>query len=279
MKYFYYPVKLARWNIFDETKGEGDVVDFYATKATNIGDKCFLYVGNNEFERQQGIYAYGIVIEVGVENKTSKKYCLIKIEKIQYDKPLINFEECKELIIPFRGKHIIDLDKVEQLLHYLNLDNNMEFLDSNKLKIYLNNNKCKPNVTSYKKQPQIKRNIKKDEKGKSRYPLNVQVSANALFLANYKCEINGKHETFIRKKDGTNYTETHHLIPLSKHVEFENSLDVEENIISLCSNCHNLLHYGKGFEPFLKKLYEERKELLKSVELEITYEKLLSYYQ
>ena len=54
-----------------------------------------------------------------------------------------------------------------------------------------------------------------------------------------------------------------------------------ENIVSLCSHCHNLLHYGRleDKKPILEKLYNERKEALSSVGLEITFEKLLEYYE
>lgn len=43
-----------------------------------------------------------------------------------------------------------------------------------------------------------------------------------------------------------------------------------QNIVSLCSHCHNLLHYGR-FEdkkPILEKLYNERKEALKECGIE-----------
>ena len=54
-----------------------------------------------------------------------------------------------------------------------------------------------------------------------------------------------------------------------------------ENIVSLCSHCHNLLHYGK-FEdkkPILEKLFNERKEALRTVGLDITLETLEAYYK
>lgn len=67
-------------------------------------------------------------------------------------------------------------------------------------------------------------------------------------------------------------------MPLEYSDQFDISLDVEENIVSLCSNCHNLLHYGKDFEPLLLKLYEERKELLSHVGIAISYEELVEMY-
>lgn len=61
--------------------------------------------------------------------------------------------------------------------------------------------------------------------------------------------------------------------------KFDVSLDVEENIVSLCSNCHNHIHYGQGASELLTKLYYERKEALNSVGLNISLEELLSYYE
>lgn len=58
--------------------------------------------------------------------------------------------------------------------------------------------------------------------------------------------------------------EPYHLIPISKYKDFDYkncSLDTMENIVSLCSHSHNLLHYGK-FEDknlFLKNYLMKEK--------------------
>ncbi|HFC9836551.1 TPA: HNH endonuclease, partial [Klebsiella pneumoniae] len=93
------------------------------------------------------------------------------------------------------------------------------------------------------------------------YPRSKSVSKNALNKADYKCEINCDHPTFRRRNSPLNYTEPHHIVPMSKQDYFENSLDVEENIISLCCNCHKQIHLGKGFEDMLRKIYAERKDV------------------
>lgn len=56
------------------------------------------------------------------------------------------------------------------------------------------------------------------------------------------------------------------------------SLDIEENIVSLCSNCHNQIHYGEGAGKIIEDLYEQRKEELEKVGLKIEKEVLLSLY-
>lgn len=104
------------------------------------------------------------------------------------------------------------------------------------------------------------------------------VAANALCNADYKCEVCATHETFIRKSNGKPYTEPHHLIPMEFQKDFNVSLDVENNIVSLCSNCHNMLHYGADIENILRLLYEKRKDLLKIIGVDIEFEELKKYY-
>ena len=105
-------------------------------------------------------------------------------------------------------------------------------------------------------------------------------AADALEYAHYQCEFNRSDRTFLRKS-GKAYTEPHHLIPISRYRDFEYSLDVMENIVSLCSHCHNLLHYGR-FEdkaPVLEKLYSERIAALRTCGLDLTLDQLMSYYK
>ena len=108
-----------------------------------------------------------------------------------------------------------------------------------------------------------------------------QIAANALSNARYKCEYDSSDKTFLRKKSGKPYTEPHHLIPISRYKDFSYSVDVEENIVSLCSHCHNLLHYGRQVdkEPLLRKLYSDRIAGLSASGLYLTFEQLVSYYE
>lgn len=115
-------------------------------------------------------------------------------------------------------------------------------------------------------------------KGIKVYKRNRQVSINALGIAEFKCEINEEHKTFIRKSDGTRYVESHHLIPMSFQDDFDNSLDIEENIVSLCSSRHNEIHYGENSKSLIEQMFEQRKNLLSYKGLTITLEKLISYY-
>ena len=114
--------------------------------------------------------------------------------------------------------------------------------------------------------------------GRKYYRHSIDVAENALSYADFKCEINPDHATFIRRKTGQPYTEAHHLIPMSKQPAFNVSLDVEENVVSLCSNCHNRIHYGKDADELIKYLFEKRQKELEKVGIEITIQDLLGMY-
>ena len=123
-----------------------------------------------------------------------------------------------------------------------------------------------------------------EHKGRMVPARNRQRAQRALALSNYMCEVGG-HETFVRKSNGLPYTEPHHLIPLQFDDLFEKSLDVEANIVSLCSNCHNKIHYGADIEGMIRELWERRKDQIKAAGLgvmkngvELTVEILLSFY-
>lgn len=105
------------------------------------------------------------------------------------------------------------------------------------------------------------------------------MAAYALKNAQHKCENNIQHECFTRRSNGMPYTEVHHLAPLCYYDDFENvSLDVPENIVSLCSNCHNEIHYGKNADQLITTLYNERKAKLLAAGIDISLDELLNMY-
>ena len=144
---------------------------------------------------------------------------------------------------------------------------------------FINTHHAKKNYQfEYNNDPEMRREPKVLNQGVSVYPRDKQKSINAIVHSQYKCEINPQHETFNKKSDGLPYLEAHHLIPMSQQDEFEYSLDVEENIVALCSNCHNEIHYGEQANVLIKQLYHNRIELLKKKKIDVSLEKLLSYY-
>jgi len=66
----------------------------------------------------------------------------------------------------------------------------------------------------------------------------------ALENASYLCQIDSRHHTFKSEVTGKNFVEAHHFIPMKVQGQFESSLDVPGNIISLCPNCHRMIHHA-----------------------------------
>ncbi len=99
----------------------------------------------------------------------------------------------------------------------------------------------------------------------TRYRRNPQKAQNALNKADYRCEVDPNHQTFIAKASGRRFVEAHHLIPLSKQDGYLVSLDVEANIIALCPNCHKKIHLGEISErnAMQRGLIEKRKDRLR----------------
>jgi predicted HNH restriction endonuclease len=129
----------------------------------------------------------------------------------------------------------------------------------------------------YKATP-IEKPVAIQSSGRITYKRDPIVSKRALARAEFKCEISENHPSFLRRLTNQQYTEPHHLIPMSQQGEFDYSLDVEANIVSLCSNCHNQIHYGEGSAEMIKSLFEKRKGELKKATVDITLEALLAIY-
>ena len=117
------------------------------------------------------------------------------------------------------------------------------------------------------------------ENGHKIYPRKREVALKAMKNADYCCELNPQHESFVRKNSNTKYMEPHHLIPMSQSEHFEYTLDTPSNIICLCSNCHNEIHYGKNSEYLIEKLFVDRKERLERAKIPISFERLKKMYR
>ena len=100
--------------------------------------------------------------------------------------------------------------------------------------------------------------------------------------SNYRCELEDFYgcQYFTSKESHKNYVEVHHLIPRAVGNDFENSIEVVENYVTLCPHCHRLIHLGEDVErkPALHNLYIRRKELLREKGLNISEKELNEYY-
>lgn len=186
-----------------------------------------------------------------------------------------NYDNEKETVTFIKGTY--DNSDTSKLLEDNIIDENKLNKEVNK-EIQVDENQNEEDL--YSGVPKDKKNPIIDSTGIEKYPRDSAVAARALKKAGYVCEVDSKHPSFTRKSDGENYTESHHLIPISAYKDFQYCLDREENICSLCSNCHNCLHYGADSERegILRGLYEERRELLSKVGLSIDFQKLKTYY-
>lgn len=111
------------------------------------------------------------------------------------------------------------------------------------------------------------------------YPREALHGVHALKRAHYQCEIDECHPTFNRIKSGLPYTEPHHLIPLSAQQSFIYTLDIEANIVSLCSNCHTAIHNARERHELVRKLYEKRQVQLGHAGIDLSLDRLLEMYR
>ena len=70
------------------------------------------------------------------------------------------------------------------------------------------------------------------------------IREQSLEIAQFRCEIDNQHSSFIAASTNHMYMEGHHAIPMHLQPHFTNSLDVYANIICLCPVCHRRIHYG-----------------------------------
>lgn len=112
------------------------------------------------------------------------------------------------------------------------------------------------------------------------YARNPKIAAAALANAEFRCELDVNHATFISSAKNLPYVEAHHLVPMSEQAHYSFSLDVTANIVSLCPLCHKLLHHAKPSEKrnHLLHLLSLRQVKLQEKEIFISSEKLMEFY-
>ncbi len=103
----------------------------------------------------------------------------------------------------------------------------------------------------------------------------------ALSFANYTCEIDQNHKSFIAEKNQRAYMEGHHAIPINHQPKFTHSLDVYANIICLCPTCHRRIHFGLKTDRIhmMYVLYESRAERLANSGIKLSKDEFAGYVQ
>ena len=135
------------------------------------------------------------------------------------------------------------------------MDNNQRLL--NDITSYFKNKPINKNMLDKELEDKVINSIKDDEKSRNSriknyngipqkvetvsysYIRNPDIVAAALIRANGICELCKKQAPFLRRKDNTPYLEVHHKISLS-----DDGLDILDNVLALCPNCHRKLHHG-----------------------------------
>ena len=156
---------------------------------------------------------------------------------------------------------------------------------SNDIDYIQKSNTCKITKTDYRNfELAHTTEIKTTSSQAGNYPRNPKWGKIAIERNNYNCLFNEKHETFKSQATNKNFLESHHLIPISEiFVYWENqrvNIDCVQNIVPLCPNCHRQVHLGTKAEKtkILRELLKKKKNDLKSINIEINMDTLLSLY-
>lgn len=92
-----------------------------------------------------------------------------------------------------------------------------------------------------------KYNIEKEKYTTEKVKRNHQLIDNLKSIYNYECQLcTDEQQMLIKKMDGTNYVEVHHIKQLSLEFDEEGTLDRVKNLIVVCPNHHKMLHYHNG---------------------------------
>ena len=95
----------------------------------------------------------------------------------------------------------------------------------------------------------------------------------------YKCMFDQNHITF-NARNWKNYVEAHHLIPFSERNNFDLSIDIVENIVCLCPNCHRKIHLAidEQKKELLNPLFERKHDELSNAWIDLNLNELYHYY-
>lgn len=129
-KVYYEPATdMESWNLFDEIKCIGDTEYFKATKDMKVGDVALIYIGNNNYGYEKGVYAIAKVIsepEIDASEDDESLWVNLRFDKISYDKPIISKEVFDQYNTQYQSVHRIE--NGEELLHDISFGAENELL-------------------------------------------------------------------------------------------------------------------------------------------------------
>lgn len=123
-----------------------------------------------------------------------------------------------------------------------------------------------------------------DNKGRKRFKTFKKIRDSVLERANYLCNCNDSKHFYFESVDLHNYVEGHHIVPMNRQEEYyyDNgiNLDIPNNIIPLCPNCHCQIHLGSRSAriKIISEIYVRNKAKLFSFNPNLSLSILASYY-
>lgn len=231
------------------------------------------------FIKNANIFAMGHI--TSIEETDDDEYPLdysYDIELVDY----IDYQKILEIVKPnlgnFRTYQLLDNITSKQVIDYIN-SQKIYYLDDNLADAELQENIANINSIEPEHIPQPIKSPREKNGGKI-YPRNLAYAKRALEEADFSCEVDITHKTFISKATNKQYMEAHHLVPLQFQEEFLYSLDIPANIVSVCPNCHRKLHFGfiEDKKEVLKKLFERKNDKLKEFGIVTNEDELFEIY-
>lgn len=78
--------------------------------------------------------------------------------------------------------------------------------------------------------------------------LSIEKYGEICYMDYCHCDSDVHKKMYFRNRNGKNYLEGHHIIQIENSKFFKNTLDVVENMIPLCPNCHSKIHNAESKE-------------------------------
>jgi len=87
-----------------------------------------------------------------------------------------------------------------------------------------------------------------------RYERNIKLRNLAFKIHGYSCVVCGFDYSKFYGKWGEGFAEVHHLVPVSELGLSKRKIDVKNDLIVLCANCHRMIHRKKGITLTIDEL-------------------------
>ena len=128
------------------------------------------------------------------------------------------------------------------------------------------------------KQLKPNRRVKNSQTQWTRDP---DITYTALDNASFTCEHDALHKTLTSAIYRKPIMHGHHLVPMEAQDRFPVSIDVPENVICLCPNCHAAIHQAIKEAKFeiVESFFLSRQEALKSRGIDVGLSELLGFYK